>query len=99
MTWKRIAPDHYERSCRCCSGTGKEVLRRQYSACDCYDHLKVVEHPANSSGEFGVGHRVERCDKCGMFWLVYFEYGDDSIDLPSPEMIGPKLPEDDWRPG
>lgn len=103
MTWKRKPDGTYERACRSCSGRGIEALDRRWSKCPC-DNKTVVEHPGNSCYDpkrkhCSVGWRVERCNDCGLFWCVWFETGDDSVDYPSPECLGKNLPYDDWKPG
>jgi hypothetical protein len=112
MTWKRVEQEgrfsHYERRCRHCDGKGKEILdhRGSYATCShCpNDRMDVLEHPANSCfdperKDSSVQYNVQRCNACGLFWLVYSEgHSWDSVDYPAPECLGPYLPADDWRP-
>jgi len=100
MTWKRTK-DGWERSCKHCAGTGKETLFRDGACYGCpYNDVEEVEHPANSKREDGgIGHTVVRCNRCGGVWLVYFDYQDDSWDVPKPEYLGTKIPDLKWRKG
>ena len=103
MTWRREG-NYYVRHCRACGGSGREYLRQRHGAgyadypcCPGTDHTEIVEHPSNSIVDH-LGQRLERCDKCGSVWLVFFEATGDSMDVPSPVLIGNMIPEDDWQP-
>ena len=62
------------------------------------DDMEDVEHPANQRKDCFIGRKLQRCGVCGGVWLVFFELTDDSWDVPSPEFVGHKIPDDDWRP-
>lgn len=97
MAWKKNANGVYERSCRHCGGTGKESLAfADWSACQCLNHVTLVEHPANGQNTM-MSWQVMRCDQCGSFWLVYHDISDDSWDVPEPVRIGTRVPDEEWR--
>ena len=106
MTWKRHGEGEYRRPCPNCCGCGYEKIKAddRFTGCCCpWEGCEEVDHPSNTANNpdakyKGVWHKIERCNKCHLFWLVYFESGDDSLDIPGPELIGSKLPKDDWRP-
>lgn len=87
----------YVRTCQACRGTGEEVMGTHRCRCP-FESVTVVEHPANYRPEYGgIGYELVRCDVCRTVWLRYFECGDDSWDVPAPELIGMNVPADDWR--
>lgn len=106
MTWIYQPDGTYQRPCSTCHGKGHETLDKRFSGgnCNCpWENCEDLDHPSNTANHpddkyKGVWHKVTRCNKCGLFWLVYFEYGDDSLDIPGPECLGKYLPEDTWTP-
>ena len=101
MTWKKCSTDIYERPCRHCGGTGREImLPGDWQACKCFEHWTMVDHPSNteSSKEIHcVWNELRRCDVCGLVWVYFWEATDDSMDVPAPEIVGRRIPGDDWR--
>ena len=103
--WKRQKGGKYERTCCTCGGTGKETLDQRGSNCGCpWDRCEEVDHPSNTANHSdakykGIWNKVVRCNRCGLFWVIYFESQDDSWDVPGPECIGICLPAEDWQPG
>lgn len=96
MAWKKNKEGKYEDRCHYCAGTGKvELPYADWSACQCNDHWTLVEHPANRNN-WDIGAQLYRCNRCGLVWLVHYDHTDDSIDIPAPEVVGRRIPEDDW---
>lgn len=103
MTWTHNG-NAWERRCYHCHGTGKETRvedGRSYCGCP-WEHSEDIDHPVNTPTSdhrwIGIAQKLRRCDKCSRVWLVYFEVGDDSWDVPAPECVGLSMPPLDWRP-
>ena len=98
MTWKKDQNNRWKRLCQTCFGKGEEELWEFGASC-CHSNANMhkIDHPANGRTSC-MGHRLERCEKCGAVWLVYHETSDDSIDIPAPVHVGYRIPDDDWRP-
>jgi hypothetical protein len=88
--WRKNPKGEWERPCRHCGGGGKETLQWS-SGCLCMDHWTEIEHPWNKKGSV-IGEKLMRSDKCGLVWRYYYEISDDSLDVPSPELIGLCIP-------
>lgn len=99
MTWKKNKEGVYEQRCPHCEGSGRLTLFADGKwSCGCPgEHMDNIDHPSNTRGEL-VGHRLERCRKCGLVWLCYHQTSEDSLDIPGPVCLGNVIPDDDWRP-
>jgi hypothetical protein len=88
----RVLNRTVEQRCYKCKGTGWLKHR-------CAPN-RVNDHPFNErelKQSWGIGKYVALCG-CGMFWLMYYECGDDSWDVPDPEPIGYVRPAEDYDP-
>jgi len=108
MTWKYNKKSHkYERPCSHCHGSGIEVLDSRDCHCCPWgrrdaSNLERLIHPANSI-HFGgtedtyISQELMICKICQTIWMIFHEPPDDSMDIPGPELIGKKIPDQDWR--
>lgn len=101
MTWRLNKTNsgvvNYERTCRCCGGTGVETAPWG-NCCTSREDMELIEHPGNVNKDTYLFKQLYRCNVCGCVWLIFTEVTDDSLDVPAPILIGKEIPSLDWKP-